>query len=107
MPNEQPNIKRNVRGGPSNGPNNPSGGKRIAPRERTTITWGEIDNGLLRNAVCAVADNGAAILLGKTSDGGALSIKVFDGNDKVEEWPHSVADCESTLRWLIEMFAVS
>jgi hypothetical protein len=59
---------------------------------------------LLRNAVVAVADAGAAIQLSKTSDGGALVIHVYDGANKVDEYPRRVDEVEDTLRWLVNMF---
>lgn len=94
-PRRQPNNSR---------PSEPRKRKPIA-RPRSDISWSEVDNQILRDAIVSVCDNGAAIILGKTTDGGALSITVLDGNDKIREWPHTVEETENTLRWLVDMFA--
>ena len=94
---------------PQRRPNNPATNgqrqRKAGPRPRAIVSWSEIDNQVLRDAIVSVCDNGAAIILGKTTDGGALSITVLDGNDKIREWPHSIEDTENTLRWLVDMFA--
>jgi hypothetical protein len=94
---------------PQRRPNNPAtSGKRerkTGPRPRSTVSWSEVDNQLLRDAIVSICDNGAAVIFGKTTDGGALSITVLDGNDKIREWPHSIEDVENTLRWLVDMFS--
>lgn len=99
-PTRKPNVTLASGNAKSNTKSRLAGGKRPG----TSVTWSDIPNQLLRDAIVAVADNGAAIMLGRTSDGGALSITVLDGQDKIREWPHSVDDCETTLRWLIDMF---
>jgi hypothetical protein len=90
-------------------PNNrrPSGtGRRdLSTMPRDTATWAEVDTQLLRDAVVAVADKGAAIQFGKTSDGGALSVRVYDGNDALKDYPRSLEDVEKSLRWVVSMYS--
>ena len=93
-PRRQPNPRR------SNG----NGGRRISPREIHTADWAEITNQVIRDAVCAVTAAGGAIMFGRTSDKGAYSITVLDGDERIREWPHTVEECESALRWICEMF---
>lgn len=84
---------------------NSNGPTRLRPRQRSSISWNEVDTQLLRDTVCAVCDAGAAILLSRTSDGGAFSITVMDGNERIREYPNSIEDAESVCRWLVNMFA--
>jgi hypothetical protein len=96
----QPTIRRNVR------PAMPDGKRDLSGRPKGTVEWAEINNQLLRDCLCAVTSAGAAIMFGRTSDGGALSITVLDGEQRVKEYPHSVDDAEATLSWLVSMYTV-
>jgi hypothetical protein len=95
---EQPKIRPN-----NSRPARP-GGRNLTPRPKETCKWGDIDNQVLRDALVAVADSGAAIQFSKTSDGGALVIHIYDGANKVDEYPRTVDETEKTLRWLVDMF---
>lgn len=79
--------------------------RNLASRPRSSVSWEEVKNQLLRDCICAVTGAGAAIMLGRTSDGGALSITVLDGEQRVKEYPHDVEDAESTLAWLVSMYS--
>jgi len=84
-----------------------------APTERTvtkrysthSASYDECDNQVLRDAVVSVTNAGAAILFGRTSDGGAFSIQVYDGQERIREWPHSTEELESVLKWLRDMYS--
>jgi hypothetical protein len=95
IPRREPNPKR------------PGGSKQrpIRPREIHTADWSEVQNQAIRDVVVAVTHAGAAIMFGRTSDKGAFSITVLDGDERIREWPHTVEECESTIRWLLDMFA--
>lgn len=95
IPRREPNPKR------------PAGGKRrpIRPREIHTADWSEVPNQAIRDVVVAITNAGAAIMFGRTSDKGAFSITVLDGDERIREWPHTAEECESTIRWLLDMFA--
>lgn len=80
------------------------GGRLNRPREIHTADWGEIPNQVIRDAVCAVTNAGGAIMFGRTSDKGAFSITVLDGDERVREWPHTAEECEQSLRWICGMF---
>lgn len=79
--------------------------KPTAPRPRQTVGWDSVSNQILRDAICAVTGRGAAIMLSRTSDGGALSITVLDGSERIKEYPRDSDECEATLRWLVDMFS--
>jgi hypothetical protein len=95
--------------GPTVRPNTgrPAGPNRrdFATRPREKVSWSEINNQLIRDAIVAVCGAGAAIQLSETSDGGALSIRVYDGDNAVKEYPHTVDEAEKTLTWLVGMFS--
>jgi hypothetical protein len=99
MPTNQPPKVR-----PNNNGRSDVRESRLRPRERTVVTWDEVDNQLLRDTICAVTGAGAAIMLGRTSDGGALSISVLDGDQRIKEWPSTIEEAEKTLQWLVSMF---
>lgn len=61
------------------------------------IYWSDAEQGALRLAVDAVTRGGAAIMLGRTSDGGALSICILDGDTKIKEYPHSTEELSALL----------
>lgn len=79
--------------------------KNLAARPTSKVSWGDVANQLLRDTVVAVTDAGAAILLGRTSDGGALSLQVLDGDERIKEYPHSSDDAEAYLRWILAMYS--
>lgn len=95
LPAREPNIRRNAE----------QRKRDFSKRPQKSVQWSEVGNQLLRDTVCAIADSGAAIMFGRTSDGGAYSITVLDGDSKIREWPHTVDECETTLRWLVQMFS--
>jgi hypothetical protein len=77
------------------------------PRRFSTaaVSYDGVSNQLLRDTIVAVTDAGAAILLSRTADRGAFSVQVYDGNERIREWPHTVEELESVLGWLRDMFA--
>lgn len=66
--------------------------------------WGDIDPTTLRLAIDAVTRAGGAIMLGLTSDGGAYSICVLQGNEKAKEYPHGKLEAEETLKALADWY---
>jgi len=70
-----------------------------------TASYAGCDNQLLRDALVAITDSGAAVLFGRTSDGGALTIQVYDGQERIREYPHTAEEAEGVLSWLRDMFS--
>jgi hypothetical protein len=68
------------------------------------IYWSSIDPSDIRGAIDAVTRSGAAIILGRTSDGGALSVCILNGDQKIREYPHTVEDAKSLLRAVMDEF---
>lgn len=100
-----PNIRRNKDNRTGQAEPSRTGGKPPARSPRKTVEWDSIPNQLLRDAICAVTGRGAAIMLSRTTDGGALSITVLDGSERIKEYPRDSDECEATLRWLVDMFS--
>lgn len=101
----EPSVRRNKQNTRAN--RDASSGLRNTPppRTRSTVEWDSIPNQILRDAICAVTSRGAAIMLSRTSDGGALSITVLDGSERIKEYPRDADECEQTLKWLVDMFS--
>lgn len=76
----------------------------LALQNKVRVSWAEVDNQLLRDAIVACTDHGAAIMLGRTSDGGALSCIILDGDNKVKQYPNSVESAEELLREVVSYY---
>lgn len=67
------------------------------------LTWADCSPTDLTAAAAAVTEDGAALLLSKTSDGGALLIQVLDGASKPKWYPASRQDLHEVLHLLTEV----
>lgn len=68
------------------------------------VDWAYIDALTIATCISAITMAGGALMLGRTSDGGAYSVCVLVGNDKLKEYPHSKVECEELLVSLTEHF---
>lgn len=68
-------------------------------RRKKGISWGNLDPAEIGRFVRLCCDTGNGLVLGITSDGGALSITVLNGNTKIKEYPSSEEDWEDILAW--------
>lgn len=73
----------------------------------SSITWADIPNQLIRDALVSVCDNGASIMFSRTSDGGALGVRVFDGDQILKEYPHTVEEAAQVLGYLVDVYGVA
>jgi len=71
----------------------------------TECHWSDVDATILRGAIDAVSKAGGALMFGVTSDGGAFSLCILQGDQKVKEYPHSPASCEETLTGMTQWYA--
>lgn len=78
--------------------------KRNNLRPAIEIHWSDLDALKLRGAVDAVTRMGGAIILGVTSDGGALSLCILDKQDKIREYPHTAVEAEQVLDAIMEQY---
>lgn len=64
---------------------------------KDTLTWGDVDPMKLKQAVAAATEDGAALLLARTSDAGALLIQVFTQKGKPKLYSSSVSELHEKL----------
>lgn len=74
----------NIRGGDSSGP----------------MQWSQVEAGVLKRALDAVTQRGDAVVFSRTSDGGALSLRVLHDQLVTKWYPRSVDELESILQEL-------
>lgn len=93
MKNGQPKSERN--------PSGISGvdGRSKYTRSRHAFEWRAIESATIGQLVQDVCDTGNGLVLGRTSDGGALSITVLRGEERIREWPASVEDFLTFAAW--------
>lgn len=106
MPKDGPNpaaprFKQNPRSA------NTDGSRGYINRKRSSIAWDDIPQDRIGLLVHAITNASAAVMFGRTSDRGALSITVLDGDERLREWPHSVEDFEEVYNWLVSRYGDS
>lgn len=74
----------------------------VRPNHRpyAVVRWSDIPDDTIAGLVHLVASNGGAIMFGCTSDGGAYSLCVLDGDNKIKEYPHTADEVLSVYQWL-------
>jgi putative hemolysin len=80
----------------------PRGGPQIRPNLRVvdSIYWGQCDSGTVLAMLELCTKRGCAIMFGRTSDGGALSLCILDGDKKIKEYPRSDEAVQEIYTWL-------
>jgi len=95
---------------PTRRPNNQSSvgiqqARRVG-RARAPFQWSDIPASDVGELIQLVAGQGAAIICGVTSDGGALSITILDGDERLRDWPSNIDEYSSFVDWARDTFAV-
>lgn len=77
-------------------------GPQIRPNLRVidSVTWGQCDGGTIIAMLDLCTKSGSAIMFGRTSDGGALSLCILDGDKKIKEYPRSDEAVQEIYVWL-------
>jgi hypothetical protein len=102
-----PNEKRDTsapRVRPNTGGNASDTARGYTNRPRSTVDWDEIPADDIGKLVHTVTKQGAACMFGITSDRGALSVTILDGENRVREWPRSREDYDAFLSYMVGMF---
>ncbi len=92
-------------GGPRNGQKN---GFAVRANYRNVVDrrWVDVSTAVVTALISICTDAGAAIMLGRTSDGGALSVCILDGDAKIKEYFREPEEVERFVSWLHdEVFA--
>jgi hypothetical protein len=63
----------------------------------------QVDSETLQRAVATVVDSGDAILIGRTSDGGALSVRVLSGGATTCWYPTDASELLELFQGLSEL----
>lgn len=66
-------------------------------KERNRASWTWADGEVLLDALVSVTEDGAALLLSKTSDGGALALQIWSGTARHKFYPVSSAELNELL----------
>jgi len=74
-------------------------------RAREPFKWADVPSESISGLVVLLADNGYGLVLGRTTDGGALSITILDGDERCKEWPASLRDYENFIDWVHQAYA--
>ena len=72
------------------------------PRVRTTLSWHKAPAESLRSFIGLCTDNGYAVLMGRTMDGGALMLQVLAGTERYKDYITSYADIIPALQQMLE-----
>lgn len=78
--------------------------KRRSKRNRQTLSWASAPVQTMRSFIGIVTDNGAAVLFGRTMDGGALMVQVLNGDDRYKEYITTYSDIVPVLADIVEEF---
>lgn len=95
--NEKPTRSRNPQSN-SAGVTNTNTFQR-ANRKRDFVEWEQLSDAAISGLVRAAAKDGRAVILGITSDGGAFSVTILDGDQRIREWPRSSEEFEDLAEW--------
>lgn len=68
-----------------------------------SVSWEEVDGRALKAAVTAATEDGCALILSKTSDGGALSVTLLAGAQRHKKYAKSAQLAESLLLEIIAL----
>ena len=72
-----------------------------------SVSYGQIDGNTLRECVVRVTERGDAILFGRTSDGGALSIQVLTGGKAEKFYVSDASELMELITGIIEALTPS
>ena len=84
--------------------------QKLAPQVRPNtrlvrlVSWSDIPSDVVSDLVALCTKHGAAIMFGRTSDGGALSLCVLDNTNKVKEYPRDETDVHNFYTWLLDEY---
>lgn len=65
------------------------------------VEWADVSGPLIKQAISAVTEDGCSLILGKTRDGGALSLTLLHTGAPIKKYAKSAQIAESVLQELI------
>lgn len=79
-----------------------SRGRKRRGTQLPNRTWSDVPRELIGGFVAAIVSNGRGCLLGTTSDGGALVVRVYDGGDAETDYIKPNDDVQTILSDIAE-----
>src|SRR4051794_20011852 len=73
---------------------------------RRSFSFKDIDAEDIGRFAQRATSQGLAIILGVTSDGGACSVTILDGDERIREWPSSLDDWNGLHTWLCTRYGI-
>lgn len=89
----------------NNKPTGSAAAKYQAMKDRArgdSLSWGDASPQDLMAAIVAVTGDGAAVLFSKTSDGGALVVRVLVDKESIPYYPSNASELAATLKEIFE-----
>lgn len=84
--------------GKSNGnPTTRYGSVRNSPSSQDAATWEDADQEELWRTITAIVNAGDAVTLGRTRDGGALSLVILSGDERIRRYARGADEIHSLL----------
>lgn len=80
--------------------------RAITGRTRRSFSFKEIDAEDIGRFVQRATSQGLAVILGVTSDGGACSVTILDGDERIREWPSSKDEWDGLHTWLCTRYGI-
>jgi len=75
-------------------------------RSRNSFNFQNLDAEDIGRFVQRATTAGLAVILGVTSDGGAVSVTILDGDERIREWPNCKDDWDKLHTWLCTAYGV-
>ena len=68
-------------------------------RSQMKFNWSDLDPQDIGGFVQLVTSVGNAVILGTTSDGGALAVTILQGDERIKDWPKDGDAFKQLLDW--------
>lgn len=62
------------------------------------LSWADVDATILRDCIASCVTSGASVSFGKTMDGSALGLTVYDNGERFKFWPSDAAEANGMLK---------
>lgn len=70
------------------------------------VSYAAVPAELVHSIIQAVANSGGAVMFGQTRDGGAYSLMVLMGDEKIKEYPRDTDELRRFLAWLTDEYLI-
>jgi hypothetical protein len=73
--------------------------QQLRIRSQMKFSWSDLDPQDIGGFVQLVTGVGNAVILGTTSDGGALAVTILQGDERIKDWPKDGDAFKQLLEW--------